>query len=247
MSNKTLTSQAAITYAANNIAPVIDALATLDANATSQNKLLAYHVFETCMLAQGEKVTHAMLESAVNKPFDKRVSAKGRKVADYVINAKPYYDHAEQSLITVTQAQFQGDKPELHVMTVYGHIAAYERDQKANKADTKSVVEQALAASGLPIELADKQIKLAQDGNDAAMSFVKQATEKFTPAKKESVSKSETPANTLDAAMNVLIDMTTNGNEQAAYDWLENAIELLGFANGGENVTTEETPQQIAA
>jgi len=238
---KAITSQAATTYATDNIIPVLEALATLDASTQTQNKLLAYHVFETSLLAGDEKINHAMIEKSINRTFDKRVTNKGLKVATYVKDAKP----AANGVI-YTAEQFQGDNPELHVMTVYGHIAAYETEQRKTKTDTKSVVEQALAASGLPIELADKQIKLAQDGNDAAMSFVKNASEKFTPAQKVSASGSETqatPQDTLTAALDVLIDMVTNGDATQAHQWIEQAGELIGTWT----VTEQETPIAQAA
>lgn len=244
----TLTSQAATTYATDNIIPVLDKLATLDASVTSQNKLLAYHVFETCLLAGEQKVTHKMLETAINRTFDKRVSAKGRKVADYVINEKPFYSPTELETVKVTAGQFQGDNPELHVMTVYGHIAAYEKKQRETKADTKSVVEQSLAASGLPIELAEKQIALAQEGNDAAMQFVKQATEGYKPVKAEKSLEpvSVTPSEALDLALDALVFMAGEGDELAtAQEWLRNAIELIGTEAPSESES--ETIQTIAA
>ena len=238
---KKIVSLAAITYATANITPVLDKLATLDASVTTQNKLLAYHVFETCLLAEGEKVTHAMLEATINKPFDKRVSAKGRKVADYVMNEKPCNG------VTYDAEQFRanGETPaELHVMTVYGHIAAFEKERNAAKKATKSSVEQALQAAGLPVELADKQIALANDGNDAAATFVESAIAKFPAIEAEKVTETETamtPEQTLESALNVLMDMP----EESAALWLTNAVELLGFT--AETETETETPQSVAA
>ena len=268
---KKIVSFAAITYATANITPVLDKLSTLDASVTTQNKLLAYHVFETCLLAQGEKVTHAMLEATVNKPFDKRVSAKGRKVADYVMNEKSFIvdnDGKEESL-KVTAQQFRpiyetklnddktksfvldenGNKivkapAKFHVMTVYGWIAAHEKERNAAKKATKSSVEQALQDAAMPIEMADKYIALANDGNDAAATFVESAIAKFPAIEAEKVSQTETamtPEQTLESALNVLMDMP----EESAALWLTNAVELLGFTAETETVT--ETPQSVAA
>lgn len=237
---KTITSQAAIAYATANIIPVIEALATLDANKVSQNKLLAYHVFETCMTSPQEKISHAMLEKAINREFDKRVSSKGRKVADYVINQKPFYSPADQEDITVTREQFQGENPELHVMTVYGHIAAYERDQKAQALATLSSVEQALEAQGLPSDMAKS---LVNKDDDASKAYVSKAVTEFKPIVQE---KTKATKSSLDDALSELVDMVTNGDTQAAYDWLEQAIELLGFGQDGENVTTQEDIAQAA-
>lgn len=227
----TVTTLIAIEYAKANINPVLDKLGTLSASTTTQNKLLAYHVFKTCLLAKqegGEKITHKGLENILDRPFDKRVSSKGRKVADYVLQAKPVNG------VVYTENQFHGKEPELHVMTIYGVIAAYEKEQRDTKKDKKSCVEQALTALGLPAESAQKQLDLADKGNDAAQAFVASAMAKYEPIRPEPA-PSEAPATmspseTLAAAQETLFAMVDNGELEKAQEWLAEMNELFNPA-----------------
>jgi len=232
-----IASQKAIEYAKNNIAPRVLELNEFGSKAQSLAKIISYHVLEMCFIASGEKISHKQIEKTIGLEYSSKISSMGRKVADFVLNKKLHRGEVLtidmfRETVTVNAEGGQIIVPPLyHVSTIAGQIGHDNAKRNAAKKDTKSVVEQALAAAGVPIESAERQMKLAEEGNEVAMQFVKSASEKFTPIKAEKAGASETVTITqeeaLSLALDALMDMATSGESDKAVAWLTAASELI--------------------